>query len=337
MPRIVQDDSQQSQILVQVLGESQYDYEVADAPLNCLNAGPQVWPARLAEWKLIEFLKAKAVAFAGDDATLARHMQHCIKQLDALAYNVGSAQSREMIGEILGAVPARMGGWRMVRGYNGKGHHGIDQIWEKGDLFLIVECKGGRGNLDDRQRYFEGITHKAELGMNNNVTQMSKAWVFMGCNHIILKQMFASSMIRHQQHQLHYLSPSKRAALLICLRLWKPAQFQINDGALCYRNSGMALLIAPTRFFNRFFGWQKDKVIRLPGLIGIVVKNGQTIKDFQYAETLDVLCEDNPAQQPQPQAAVAGNQNPANNVPAPHRFQPGILPQLLNLNNQYGQ
>jgi hypothetical protein len=294
-----------------------WDYEVQEEVLAALKPFTGPVPDSMLEVDLVRLLRSNAVAYAervGDPrAVLAAHMRNCVEKL---GYVPGSAEQREMIGEILAAVRVRELGWTMVHGYRGRGHTGVDQLWvsPNDDQVLVVEAKGGSARLDTRQRYFEGCTHRGELGMNTSVTQMSAEWVFMGCNAKILKGMFGNSMLNDTPPLVVVLSPAQKAALRVCFALWAPADFQIHGGALHERQEIVGT-VAPTRHFNWMMGWQGRMMVTLPSVLGAVVRNGEVAVCVEYVKLRHVL-----ADGPPPTVGSGGG----------HRFQPSLLAQMRN-------
>ncbi|HYW07141.1 MAG TPA: hypothetical protein VE913_09310 [Longimicrobium sp.] len=321
-------------------GDSRYDYEVPDDLLAALRPFEGNPPNQITELELVTLLRSKAEAYArrgGDPrAVLVSHMRNCAA---ALGYITGSSTQREMIGEILAAVAVRKLGWTMVHGYGGSGHTGLDQLWTGGDRILVVECKGGNAQLDTRPRYFQGCTHEGTLGMNANVTQMSTAWVFMACNSSILGSIFGASMLNDIAPAVVVLTPGRKAALLVCLALWDPAEFQRQGGAKHIRWSP-AGPIAPTGHFNALMGWQGGMAITLPRVQGAVVRNGNIVNTFEYAPLRHVLTETMEA--PRLNSGGRGRfgafdpkdfeDDDQGGGPKPHRFQPSLLAQLKNRN-----
>jgi hypothetical protein len=300
------------------------EYNVLAVVLQALEpfVGPP--PAEMHEGKLIDLLKRKCVAYSkrsGDtQGCLIQHMTNCANDL-SLGNHI---KQREMIGEILGAVRVRMlwPTWHMVVGYAG-GHTGIDQIWTDGFNYLIVECKGGTGSLSDRQVYFEGCTHQGQLGMNDKVTQMSKPWVFMGCNDKLLGQRFGAAMISDTPFDWAFMHPYQKHALRICLALWDPTEDLVQLGHRTFTYKGGRGMVAPTRRFNGLMGWTPgESVIQLPTVAGIVVVNGMVAELFEYAKARPVIAEPKPEERKPPDGQGGGGGG------GPHRFQPGVIPTL---------
>lgn len=268
---------------ITVTGTDGHEYQV-DATAFSLLSGVVPAPAAMTEDALIDsFIDTMDARFAmtpGHNANLQEHYESCA---GVLINEPAPARRREMIGELLAAIVMAAAGWQMAWGYSGNGHTGLDQVWYQtaapGGVITsigVVEAKGGNGVLSTVPRYFEGTTHRGELGMNdaNATTQMTPAWVFINANGFIGRA-FTASVINNTALPL-ILSPMEptfpgcgNLALLICCILWRPLPAVSGDytgsRAAADARHGVALVHAMV------YG---DLRCTTPDLRGFIITNG---------------------------------------------------------------
>lgn len=287
-------------------------------------------PAHISEWQLRVLLTGACQNFQTADAVLAQHFTNCRARLmNVVGQN---AQSREMVGEILAAAAiARVNAvhntaWHMVRGYGGHGHTGIDQIWSRTNEVLIVEAKGGQGQLDDTPRYEQGMGCEGRLGFQGNsvyslqgsLTQLSAGWVFIGCNHHILGGKFGNAMLNDAAFGVPVLGPTARLAVMVCLALWNPDPLLHAQAPGNFKHDVglMGKTVAPTGKLNTLMNWDDDLAITLPKVITIVIVNGKMVLENVIADKHVVFT----ARRPDRDDDEGGGK--------PHRFKPGLMHQI---------
>lgn len=198
------------------------------------------------------------------------HLGNCGANLRA---GVSDTKAREAIGEVLAAIATarRCEGWRMIQGYGARGHRGVDQFWVKSDEqeYLIVESKGGQGTLSEKPVHDHGINHQGGIGFQCHAAQMSKAWVFIGCNGLLLKDQFTNAVLNKQPFNGAVIG-NVRHYLRICLSLWEPGP---TTKLGLYTGSPFRP-VAPTGCLNRALGWSEAQAILLPKVSGVVCTNG---------------------------------------------------------------
>lgn len=278
-------------------------YEVPSDLLDELDIGRQLHGRHsLYERELVAFLQASVRLLASVSAAKVReHLATCVDGLRAPSTDI---VKRELIGEILAAVAVLRAYPRltMVKGYQGGGT-GLDQLWisPEEDVVGVVEAKGGRATPDTRERHFDGTTHQAEyLG---KATQMSAAWVFIGCNKLILGDRFTAAMAWHRPtgrildlvrpRIAPYPRPSaERTAMLVCFALWNPGQ-RATTGRNPFRveNDG----VVPSVDLNAAMAWQPGQQVLLPRVIGMVIQSGDITSFEEYVAARGVVAERDPA------------------------------------------
>ncbi|HET9226894.1 MAG TPA: hypothetical protein VFR31_09515 [Thermoanaerobaculia bacterium] len=200
----------------------------------------------------------------------------------------GNIRKREMIGEIFAAMGVVSTGYQMIWGYGGEGHTGLDQVWWGRGGILVVEAKGGTGDLDTRPRYFEGTTHQAELGMNDSqsTSQMSPAWVFLNANGTagqdFTKAVIQGNAINSLASPFAEFPLAKQYALQICRYLWRPKP-ELSDKF----QGSVAALVDPHLPQPLVFDGN-GRVIS-PDVKGITVLNGFApwSREQRYSDYLD--------------------------------------------------
>jgi hypothetical protein len=269
---------------ITITGTDGHQYQVNSLVYSMLS-GVVPAPAAMAEEAMIDsFLDTMDARFQmtpGHNGNLQEHYESCA---GVLMNDPAPARRREMVGELLAAMVMAAGGWRMAWGYSGNGHTGLDQVWYRTAAMggaiteiAVVEAKGGNGVLSTTPRYFEGTTHRGQLGMNdpNATTQMTPAWVFVNANGFIGRA-FTASVINNIALPA-VLTPMEATfggcgnlALMICCILWRPLP-EVSGG---YTGTRVA---ADTRHNTALVHAMVHGALRCttPDLRGFIITNGE--------------------------------------------------------------
>ena len=174
-----------------------------------------------------------------------------------------------MIGGILAAHQAseELPDHVMVRGYDGKGHTGMDQVWadrpepESASSVVVVEAKGATGKLNAKPVYQELMGPAGDQLGGHRQTQMSPEWMFVVANNHA-KQAFTKAVFNGTSPG--HLDRGQTFSLLICDHLWH------GKGA-----SGCACVC------DTALGRSTAAGMSLPKIRGLVIENGTTTKRQQ--------------------------------------------------------
>jgi len=220
----------------------------------------------------------------GYNQEVEEHISTCC---GVLCNEPGNIRKREMIGEIFAAMAMSSMNYQMIWGYGGEGHTGLDQVWWGNGSIVVVEAKGGTGDLDQRPRYFEGTTHQGELGMNDSqsTSQMSPAWVFLNSNGTagqdFTNALIGGKAINNLTSPLAEFPQAKRYALQICRYLWRPKP------ELSGKFLGSVALVDP-HLPHPVVLDGKGRVVS-PDVKGITILNGYApwVREQRYSDYLD--------------------------------------------------